>query len=108
MKAESRLAFHQRDMSDPRSTILRHMTLTYILGTIEFMSAEETQSTAVSVPPYHIAGISAIRVLSMLVGVWYSFEFLPEAWLEQQRKRNTGISCSDYASAHYRACDKQK
>jgi len=45
----------------PKAAILRHEHLvSYILGSVEFMSAEEDEGTLVSVPPYHIAGISAL------------------------------------------------
>lgn len=45
----------------PKAAILRHEHLvSYILGTVEFMSAEEEEATLVTVPPYHIAGISAV------------------------------------------------
>ena len=46
---------------NPKAAILRHEHLvSYILGSVEFMSAREEEATLVSVPPYHIAGISAI------------------------------------------------
>ena len=45
----------------PKAAILRHSNLlSYILGTVEFASAEESDAALVSVPPYHIAGISAL------------------------------------------------
>ena len=45
----------------PKAAVLRHENLTsYILGTIEFASAEEDDAALVTVPPYHIAGISAV------------------------------------------------
>jgi long-chain acyl-CoA synthetase len=45
----------------PKAAILRHEHLvSYILGTVEFMGAEEDEASLVSVPPYHIAGISAV------------------------------------------------
>ena len=45
----------------PKAALLRHENLmAYILGTIEFGSAEEDDAILVSVPPYHIAGISAV------------------------------------------------
>ena len=45
----------------PKAAILRHENLlSYILGSTEFGSAEEKDSTLVTVPPYHIAGISAV------------------------------------------------
>lgn len=45
----------------PKAAILRHEHLvSYILGSVEFMGAAEDEATLVSVPPYHIAGISAV------------------------------------------------
>ncbi|HIO15200.1 MAG TPA: long-chain fatty acid--CoA ligase, partial [Chromatiales bacterium] len=45
----------------PKAAILRHEHLvSYILGSVEFMGAAEEHATLVSVPPYHIAGISAV------------------------------------------------
>ena len=68
----------------PKAAILRHSNLlSYILGTVEFASAEETDAALVSVPPYHIAGISALlssiyaqRRIVMLPN------FAPKAWVE--------------------------
>ena len=46
---------------EPKSAVLKHKNLmAYILGTVEFMSAEEEESVLLSVPPYHIAGIAAV------------------------------------------------
>ena len=67
----------------PKAAILRHSNLLgYILGTVEFGAAEEEEAVLVVVPPYHIAGISAImsscyanRTIVMLPA------FEPEAWL---------------------------
>jgi long-chain acyl-CoA synthetase len=45
----------------PKAAILRHENLmSYIMGTVEFASAEESDAIVVTVPPYHIAGISAV------------------------------------------------
>lgn len=45
----------------PKAAILRHEHLvSYILGSVEFAGALEEEAALVSVPPYHIAGISAI------------------------------------------------
>lgn len=45
----------------PKAAVLRHKNLVgYILGSVEFMGAGEHESTLVSVPPYHIAGLAAI------------------------------------------------
>jgi acyl-CoA synthetase (AMP-forming)/AMP-acid ligase II len=67
----------------PKAAILRHSNLiAYILGTVEFASADESDAGLVSVPPYHIAGISALlssiyaaRRIIMLPA------FSPESWL---------------------------
>ena len=45
----------------PKAALLRHEHLvSYILGSVEFMGALEDEAALVSVPPYHIAGISAV------------------------------------------------
>jgi long-chain acyl-CoA synthetase len=45
----------------PKAAVLRHENLmSYILGTVEFGAAQDDDATLVAVPPYHIAGISAI------------------------------------------------
>lgn len=67
----------------PKAALLRHANLMgYILGTVEFMSADEDDAQLVCVPPYHIAGIStllsniyAMRRIVMLPA------FEPDAWL---------------------------
>ncbi len=67
----------------PKAAILRHSNLlSYILGTVEFASAEETDAALVSVPPYHIAGISALMssIYSMRRIVMLP-AFTPERWL---------------------------
>ncbi len=67
----------------PKAAILRHSNLLgYILGTVEFASADETDAGIMVVPPYHIAGISALmssiyanRKIVMLPA------FSPEGWI---------------------------
>ncbi|WP_404480910.1 class I adenylate-forming enzyme family protein [Novosphingobium sp. BL-52-GroH] len=67
----------------PKAAILRHSNLLgYILGTVEFASADEADAALMVVPPYHIAGISALlssiyaqRRIVMLPN------FSPEGWL---------------------------
>ena len=68
----------------PKAAILRHSNLvSYILGTVEFAAAEETEAALVSVPPYHIAGIAA-----MLSSIYAQRRivllpaFAPDAWLK--------------------------
>ncbi|MCX7864514.1 MAG: acyl--CoA ligase, partial [Novosphingobium sp.] len=80
----------------PKAAILRHSNLLgYILGTVEFASADENDAALVVVPPYHIAGISALlssiyanRRIVMLPS------FSPEAWLrlvEEERVTNAFV-----------------
>ena len=46
---------------EPKIVELRHENLTsYILGTVEMLSAPEEDAALVSVPPYHVAGIAAV------------------------------------------------
>ena len=45
----------------PKVAVLRHEHLTsYVLGTLDFLGAAEDEAALVSVPPYHIAGLSAV------------------------------------------------
>ncbi len=46
---------------DPKVAVLRQKHLvSYVLGSVEFMGAEEDECALISVPPYHIAGIAAL------------------------------------------------
>ena len=69
---------------EPKAAILRHEHLvSYILGSVDFMSADEDEATLISVPPYHIAGISA--VISSLYAcrrIVQLPDFGAAAWLE--------------------------
>lgn len=68
----------------PKAAILRHSNLvSYILGTVEFASADEADAALVSVPPYHIAGISALlSSIYALRRIVMLPAFAPETWLE--------------------------
>ena len=68
---------------EPKSAILRHDNLmSYILGTVEFMSADEEEAALLSVPPYHIAGISAVLSSTYLGRRMVQLpNFSPEEWL---------------------------
>lgn len=68
----------------PKAALLRNEHLvSYILGSVEFMGADESEATLVTVPPYHIAGISA--VMSSIYGCRRLVQlpdFSPAKWLE--------------------------
>jgi acyl-CoA synthetase (AMP-forming)/AMP-acid ligase II len=61
--------------------------VSYILGSVEFGSAGEDDATLVSVPPYHIAGMSALAS-SIYSGrrIVQLASFSAEAWLELARR----------------------
>lgn len=45
----------------PKAAMLRHRNLSsYVLGTVEFAGADESEAALVSVPPYHVAGVAAV------------------------------------------------
>lgn len=78
------LLFTSGTTGEPKAAILRHRNLTsYVISTVDFMGAEEDEAALVSVPPYHIAGVSAV-----LTGVYsgrrivHLEAFTPEAWVE--------------------------
>ena len=78
------LLFTSGTTGEPKAAILRHANLTsYVLSTVEFLGADEDEAALVSVPPYHIAGISAV-----LTGVYggrrivHLEAFTPETWVD--------------------------
>ena len=70
---------------EPKAALLRNQNLLgYVLGTVEFASAEEDEATLVSVPPYHIAGISAIlSSIYAMRRIVQLPQFSPAEWLGQ-------------------------
>jgi len=82
------LLFTSGTTGEPKAAVLRQKHLvSYILGSVEFMGAEETEATLVSVPPYHIAGMAAV-LSSVYAGrrIVQLPSFSPEAWLEAARR----------------------
>ena len=78
------LLFTSGTTGEPKAAVLRHRHLaSYVISTVEFMDADEDEAALVSVPSYHIAGISAA-----LTGVYggrrivYLPAFSPEAWVD--------------------------
>jgi fatty-acyl-CoA synthase len=77
------LLFTSGTTGEPKAAILRHRNLTsYVISTVEFLGSEDGEAALVSVPPYHIAGVSAV-----LTGVYsgrrilHLDAFTPEAWV---------------------------
>lgn len=78
------LLFTSGTTGEPKVAILRHRHLSsYVISTVDFLGAEETEAALVSVPPYHIAGVSAV-ITSIYGGrrLVYLPAFTPEAWVE--------------------------
>jgi acyl-CoA synthetase (AMP-forming)/AMP-acid ligase II len=73
--------------AEPKAAFLRHRHLmAYLLGSVEFGSADETDAVLVSVPPYHIAGVA--NLLSNLFAgrrLVYLRAFDAKVWLETIR-----------------------
>ena len=83
------LLFTSGTTGAPKAAVLRQKHLvSYVLGTVEFMSAAEEDASLNCVPPYHIAGMAAIasavysgrRVIQMP-------NFSAESWIETARKQ---------------------
>lgn len=77
------LLFTSGTTGDPKAAVLRHANLTsYVMSTVELLGADEDEAALVSVPPYHIAGISA--VLTSAYGgrrIVYLPAFSAEEWV---------------------------
>ena len=55
------LLFTSGTSGEPKGAVLRPSHLvSYVLSTVEFLGADEDEAILVSVPPYHIAGISSV------------------------------------------------
>ena len=77
------MLFTSGTTGEPKAAVLRHRHVTsYVMGTLEFASADEDEATLVTVPAYHIAGISSI-VSSTYVGrrIVYLAAFDPATWV---------------------------
>lgn len=73
---------------DPKAAVLRHKNLaSYVISTVEFAGADEADAAIVSVPPYHIAGISSV-LTSLYSGrrVVYLEAFEPDEWVRVARE----------------------
>jgi acyl-CoA synthetase (AMP-forming)/AMP-acid ligase II len=72
---------------EPKGAMLRHRHLTsYVIGTVEFMGAGDEEATLISVPPYHIAGISAVLTSTYQGRRMVQLEtFAAEDWIRTAR-----------------------
>jgi acyl-CoA synthetase (AMP-forming)/AMP-acid ligase II len=84
------LLFTSGTTGEPKAAVLRHRHLTsYVVSTVEFMGAADDEAALVSVPPYHVAGISAV-----LSGTFagrrtvYLEAFAPETWVRTVREES--------------------
>ena len=81
------LLFTSGTTGEPKAAVLRQKhVVSYILGSVEFASASEEEAALVCVPPYHVAGISAV-LSSVYAGrrVVQLPNFSAEAWLNVGR-----------------------
>lgn len=88
------LLFTSGTTGTPKAAMMRQRHLcSYVLGSVEFMSASEDEATLVSVPPYHIAGIGAI-LSSVYSGrrVVQMSQFDAEDWLRLVDEHNVSTA----------------
>ena len=73
--------------SAPKGVLLRHEHLvSYVLGSVEFGFAHETEAALVSVPPYHIAAVANV-ITNLYAGrrTLVLEAFTPDQWLRTVR-----------------------
>lgn len=78
------MLFTSGTTGEPKAAVLRHEHLaTYILGSVELASSDDGDTALVSVPPYHIAGVSAV-LSNTYAGrrIVYLPTFTPQAWID--------------------------
>ena len=81
------LLFTSGTTAAPKAALLRHENLlSYVLQTVEFASADESDAILISVPPYHVAGVGA-ALTNVYSGrrMVYLPDFSPERWLDTVR-----------------------
>jgi fatty-acyl-CoA synthase len=82
------LLFTSGTTGEPKAAVLRHRHLvSYIISTVEFLGAGEDEATLISVPPYHVAGLSAV-LSSVYAGrrIVQMEAFDADGWVEVVRR----------------------
>ncbi|UIX29289.1 class I adenylate-forming enzyme family protein [Streptomyces sp. GQFP] len=82
------ILFTSGTTSAPKGVVLRHShLLSYVMGTVEFASAAETDAALISVPPYHVAGTGTV-LTNFYAGrrMVYLPDFEPRRWIDLARE----------------------
>ncbi len=81
------LLFTSGTTGEPKAAVLRHRHLTaYVVSTVEFMGAAADEAALISVPPYHIAAVSAALTSTYIGRRTVHLEaFSPEDWVRVAR-----------------------
>jgi acyl-CoA synthetase (AMP-forming)/AMP-acid ligase II len=81
------LLFTSGTTGEPKAAVLRHRHLaSYVISTVDFMGAGEDEAALISVPPYHIAAISAALTSTYAGRRTVHLEaFTPEDWVRSAR-----------------------
>ncbi|NMD61326.1 UNVERIFIED_ORG: acyl-CoA synthetase (AMP-forming)/AMP-acid ligase II [Nocardia globerula] len=75
--------------SEPKGVVLRHShLLSYVMSTVDYGSAEESDGALISVPPYHVAGMGTI-LTNIYAGrrMIYLPHFDAQRWTEVARSQ---------------------
>ncbi|KAA9156329.1 long-chain fatty acid--CoA ligase [Amycolatopsis acidicola] len=78
------LLFTSGTSGEPKAAVLRPENLTsYVLSTVDFLGAGEDEAQLISVPPYHIAGVSSV-LTSLFAGrrLVVLPSFSPGGWVD--------------------------
>lgn len=82
------LLFTSGTSGTPKAAVLRNRHLVpYVVSTVEFLNADETEAILVSVPPYHIAAVSSM-ITSVYAGrkIVLLNAFNPQRWVDLARR----------------------
>ena len=82
------LLFTSGTTGEPKAAVLRHKNLAaYVVSTVEFAGAGDDEAAIVSVPPYHIAGVSAVLSSTYSGRRVVELEaFEPRVWVDTVRR----------------------